>query len=227
MTEPHTTPTEALESVLHNKRSCPPQLESSPLSHEDPAQPTISHNNNQKTKIKILEKRMYIFKVYMLIWYMYTLWEIHHGSVVKNPPDNIGNAVSFPGWRRPPGEGNNKPFKCSCLENPKDRGAWWAIVHGVPKESDMTYWLNNNNTTLWNEHHNQTNSVQFISVVQSCLTLYDPMNHSTPGLPVHHQLPESTQTHVHWVGDAIQPSLPLSSPSSPALNLYQHQGLFK
>ena len=53
------------------------------------------------------------------------------------------------------------------------------------------------------------------------------MNHSTPGLPVHHQLPEFTQTHVHWVGDAIQPSHPLSSPSRPALNLSQHQGLFK
>ena len=53
------------------------------------------------------------------------------------------------------------------------------------------------------------------------------MNHNTPGLPVHHQLPESTQTHVHWVGDAIQPSHPLSSPSPPALNLSQHQGLFK
>ena len=53
------------------------------------------------------------------------------------------------------------------------------------------------------------------------------MNYSTPGLPVHHQLPESTQTHVHWVGDAIQPSHPLSSLSPPALNLSQHQGLFK
>ena len=67
----------------------------------------------------------------------------------------------------------------------------------------------------------------FSSVAQSCLTLCDPMNCSTPGLPVHHQLPESTQTHVYWVGDAIQPSHPLSSPSPPALNLSQHQGLFK
>ena len=66
-------------------------------------------------------------------------------------------------------------------------------------------------------------AVQFSSVVQSCLTLCDPMNCSTPGLPVHHQLPESTQTHVHWVGDAIQPSHPLSSPSPLALNLSQHQ----
>ena len=70
-------------------------------------------------------------------------------------------------------------------------------------------------------------SVQFSSVAQSCLTLCDPMNRSTPGLPVHHQLPGSTQTHVHWVSDPIQPSHPLSSPSLPALNLSQHQHLFK
>ena len=70
-------------------------------------------------------------------------------------------------------------------------------------------------------------SIQFSSVAQSCLTLCDPLNHSTPGLPVHHQLLESTQTHVHCVGDAIQPSHPLSSPSPPSLNLSQHQGLFK
>ena len=61
-------------------------------------------------------------------------------------------------------------------------------------------------------------SVQFRSVAQSCPTLCDPMNHSMPGLPVHHQLPEFTQTHVHRVSDAIQPSYPLSSPSPPAPN---------
>ena len=70
-------------------------------------------------------------------------------------------------------------------------------------------------------------SVQFISVAQSCLTLCDPMNHSTPGLPVHHQLPKSTQTHVHRVSDAIQPSHPLLSPSPPALNLSQNHDLFQ
>ena len=68
---------------------------------------------------------------------------------------------------------------------------------------------------------------QFSSVAQSCPTLCNHMNRSTPGLPVHHQLPESTQTHVHWVSDAIQPSHPLSSPSPLALNLSQHQGLFQ
>ena len=70
-------------------------------------------------------------------------------------------------------------------------------------------------------------SVQFSSVTQWCPTLCDPMNRSTPGLPVHHQLPEFTQTHVHRVDDAIQPSHPLSSPSPPAFNLSQHQGLFQ
>ena len=70
-------------------------------------------------------------------------------------------------------------------------------------------------------------SVQLSSVAQSCPTLCDPMNCSMPGLPVHHQLPESTETHVHRVGDVTQPSHPLLSPSPPALNLSQHQGLFE
>ena len=68
---------------------------------------------------------------------------------------------------------------------------------------------------------------QFSSVTQLCLTLCDPMNRSMPGLPVHQNLPEFTQTHVHRVGDAIQPFHPLSSPSPPALNPSQHQGLFQ
>ena len=72
--------------------------------------------------------------------------------------------------------------------------------------------------TLW---------IQFSSVTQSCLTLCDPTDCSTPGLPVHHQLSEFTHTHVHWVSDVIQLSHPLSSPSLPAFNLSQHQGLFQ
>ena len=72
-----------------------------------------------------------------------------------------------------------------------------------------------------------TFSLQFSSVALSCLTLCDPTRCSTPGLPVHHQLPEPTQTHDHWVRDAVQPSYLLSSPSPLALNLTQHQGLFK
>ena len=73
----------------------------------------------------------------------------------------------------------------------------------------------------------QLSSVQFSPVTQSRPTLCDPMNHSTPGLPVHYQFPESTQIHVHWVSDAIQPSHSLLSPSPPAFNLSQNQGLFQ
>ena len=69
--------------------------------------------------------------------------------------------------------------------------------------------------------------VQFSSAAPSCPTRCDPMNRSPPGFPVHQQLPESTQIHVHLVSDAIQPSHPLSSPSPPAFNLSHHQGLFK
>jgi len=82
---------------------------------------------------------------------------------------------------------------------------------------------------MWNLKKEKKNrKYQIISSVsQLCLTPCDPMNRSTPGLPVHHQHLEFTQTHVHRVGDAIQPSHPLSSPSPPALNLSQHQGLFQ
>ena len=87
---------------------------------------------------------------------------------------------------------------------------------------------------LLDTYNQSRGSVQFSSVTQSCLTLCDPMNRSTPGLPVHHQLPEFTQTHVHPVGDAIhrvsdaiQPSHPLSSPSPPAPYPSQHQALFQ
>ena len=81
--------------------------------------------------------------------------------------------------------------------------------------------------TLYQESRFTFTSVQFSSVAQSCLTLCNPMNRSTPGLPVHHHLPEFTQTHGHRVCDAIQPSHPLSSPSPPASNPSQHQSLFQ
>ena len=74
---------------------------------------------------------------------------------------------------------------------------------------------------------NAIDIVQIRSVAQSCPTLCDPMNRSTPGLPVHHQLPEFTETQVHQVSDAIQSSHPLSSPSPPAPNPSQHQSLFQ
>ena len=87
------------------------------------------------------------------------------------------------------------------LELVKDRESWCAAVHGV---TQSRIWLSNFTFTFYiNQANLLQNGVQFSSVAQSCPTLCDPMNCSTPGLPVHHQLPESTQTHVHWVGDAI------------------------
>ena len=88
--------------------------------------------------------------------------------------------------------------------------------------SPSSYFLEENKNTLLKIY--QFSSVQF---TQSCPTLCDPMNRSMPGLPVHHHLPEFTQTHVHQVSDAIQPSHPLSSPSPPAPNPSQHHSLFQ
>ena len=97
----------------------------------------------------------------------------------------------------------------------------WISFHILLKS---TFFLKNAHFSL---KCKSISSVQFISATQLCLTLCDPMNRSTPSLPVHQQLQESTQNHVHCVSDAMQPSHPLSSPSPPALNLSQHQGLFK
>ena len=131
-----------------------------------------------------------------------------------------------------------------------DGEAWCAAVHGTAKSRT---WLSNWTELIYLKYrsfsgiyiasiiyhdllfHSPSDvfwwtdmpEFQFSSVTQSCLTLWDPMDCSTPGLPVHHQLPEFTQTHVNWVRDAIQPSHPLSSPSPPTLNLPQHQGLFQ
>ena len=170
------------------------------------------------------------------------------------------------------GEGNGNPLQCSCLENLRDGGAWWAAVCGVTQSRTRLKRLSSSSSRaeelmllncgvgedsweslgqqgdqtcqscsmlsflptippLWcflmptcaHRHSRMFSSVQFI---QLCLTLCDPMDCSTPGFPVHHQLPELAKTQVHWVGDAIQPSHPLSSPSPPAFNLFQHQGLF-
>ena len=112
-----------------------------------------------------------------------------------------------------------------------DREAWCVAVHGVSKSwtwlSEWTDWwerLTGGETGSCSDGHGHAQSS---SVAQSCLTLCDPMDCSTSGLPVHHQLLELAQTHVHRVSDAIQPSHPLSSPSPPVFNLSQHQGLLK
>ena len=107
------------------------------------------------------------------------------------------------------------PVSADSLTTPINSGSGWALVQicQLPHHIlDLFF---------------PSSPVQFSSVTQSCLTFCDPVNRSMPGLPVQHQLPEPTQTHVHWVGDAIQSSHLLSSPSPPAFKLSQHQGLFQ
>ena len=142
--------------------------------------------------------------------------------MVKNPPANAGDPTSIPESGRSPGEGNGNPLQYSCLENPMDRGAWQAAVCRVAKSQTQLKRLSTHmsptdtlqvSTTsaletscskkpkcIWRIH---VMFIQFSSVAQSCPTLYNPMNRSTPGLPVHHQLPELTQTHAHQVSDAM------------------------
>jgi len=133
------------------------------------------------------------------------------GSAVKDLPANARDLGSIPGSVRSPGKWNGNPFQYSCRGNPMDRGAQEGYTPCDHKRVRCDL----------------VTEQQFSSVTQSCPTFYNPMNCNTPGLPIHQQLPESTQTHVHWASDAIQPSHPLSSPSPPALNLSQHQGVFK
>ena len=104
---------------------------------------------------------------------------------------------------------------------------WGTLFFWAPKSLQMVIAAMKLKDTYSLEEKSWPTSVQFSSVAQSCPTLCNPMNHSMPGPPVHHQLPEFTQTHVHQVSDAIQPSHPLSSPSPPALNPSQHQSLFQ
>ena len=94
--------------------------------------------------------------------------------------------------------------------------------------SDLTKCRGKSSHCMWFSHRTRRVSgfIQLNLATQSCPTLYDPMDSSMPGFPVYHQLPELTQTHVHWVGDAIQPSHSLSSPFPLAFNLSQHQDLF-
>ena len=117
-----------------------------------------------------------------------------------------------------------------------DREAWRAAVHGVSQElrHDWATELTDFYIVLQmcTDHilyiHSLTDAFsQFSSVAQFCLTLCGPVDCSTPGFPVHHQLPELTQIHVHWIGDAIQPSHPLLSPSPLAFSLSQHRYLFQ
>ena len=113
---------------------------------------------------------------------------------------------------------------CPTLRGPIDDSPTGSAIPGILQARTLE-WVAISFSNAWK--WKWSCSVQFSSVAQSYPTLCDPMNHSMPGLHVHHQLPEVTQTHVHRVCDAIQPSHPLSSPSPPAPNPSQHQSLFQ
>ena len=131
--------------------------------------------------------------------------------MVKNSPAIWKTRVWSLDWENLLEKWMDTHFSILAWRIPKDRGAWWTTVHRVAKSqtrlSDFRF-----------------SSVQLSA--QSCPTLWNPLDCRMPGVPVHHQLPEFTQTHLHWVSDAIQLSHPLSTPS-PAFKLSQYQGLFK
>ena len=120
-----------------------------------------------------------------------------------------------------PGGSDGKESACSA----GDQSSIPGLVRSPGEENSYPLQYSGLENSMDREAWQAT--VQFSSVAQLCPTLCDSMNCSKPGLPVHHQLPEFTQTHVHRVGDAIQPSHPLSSPFPPDFNLSWHQGLFQ
>ena len=166
-------------------------------------------------------------------------------SLVKNPTVNTGDVDSISRWRRSPGGGLEEGMRTHSsifawrIPWGEEPGRLQSIglqrVRLKQVNMHACIWQNpQKEENLGKERKNvgetgkfpRNSQQQFSSIAQSCLPLCDPMDCSMPGIPFHCQLPEFTQTHVHWVGDAIQPSHPLSSPSPPDFNLPQHQGLF-
>ena len=157
----------------------------------------------------------------MLNTTLYTEYKVH-GCSYSVKSDSL---QLYPMKCYPPGFGVHGIFRqeywCG-FPFPYSRGSsWprdWPASLASPELASIVF----TNCTLW-----EYTSVRFSSVTQLCPTLCEPMDYSTAGLPVHHQLSEFTQIHVHWFGDVIQPSHPLSSLSPPALNLTQQQGFFQ
>ena len=188
-------------------------------------------NNKRKKSWNYLYINLYIN------YTLNTFFGFWGSVVVKSLPANAGEARdmgSIPGLGRYPRVRNSNQFQYFCLKNSMDRGAWAPWGPWGHKESDMTAHTNTHTflVIIYTVISVQFNSVQFSSVAQSCPTLCDPMNHSTPGLPVHHQLLEFAQTHAHRVSDAIQPShlsvVPFSScpQSLPASGSFPMSQLF-
>ena len=171
-----------------------------------------------------------------------------HKAVLPFRRDGVVSGASFSGGifgaelKAPTCSGNltQQSFPCSVIAIRNDSVHCWMAVRGGPemlqlqqhKVFSLGIGLCSYRVSVgpWEKRMGILpffSSVQFSSVAQLWLTLCESMDYSTPGLPVHHQLLEFTQTHLHWVGDAIQPSHPLLSPSPPTFNLSHHQGLFQ
>ena len=195
-----------------------------------------------------------ISSLYNIIYnslYPILLWASLVAQMVKNPLAMQGTWVQSPDWENPLEKGMATQsyilaWKIPWTEEPgglQSMGLWrvrhdWTTEHMLTQThicktlkkiyciwfTMLCYFLVYGKV---NQLYIYPLFFQFSSVAQSCPTLCDPMDCSTPGFPVHQQLLELTQTHVHWVGDAIQSSHPLSSPSPPNFSLSQHQGLFQ
>ena len=167
---------------------------------------------------------LFAFNLFILNWEIIAL-QYFLVSAIHQYESTIGIHMSPP-WR--PSHLPLTPSHPHTYEHLIFYKEWNGIQ--CRKDSLFNKWCWDNCTATCKRmklEHFLTPLVQFSSVAQSCPTLCDPMNRSTPGLPVHHQLPEFTQTHVHQVSDDIQPSHPLLSPSPPAPNPSQHQSLFQ
>ena len=136
------------------------------------------------------------------------------GSAVRSLPAKSGVEGSVSSLGRSSGEGNGNPLRYFCLSSPVNRGAHGGL-HSMGSQRVRHNWETKQRLCCC------------CLVAKLCLRLCDPVDCSTPGFPVLHHLPELAQTRAHWVGDAIQPSHPLSSASSPAFSLSQCQGLFQ
>ena len=213
------------------------ELEENSLFKNSPASPSVSKKNLS------WEKRDGV----LIVWIISILYllpvsfkDIHTWLICRAAP--IGTKVTdsqgeesachagdlslIPGLGKSLGVGNGNPLQFSSLENPWTKGPGGLQSMGSQRTGHGLVTKKQYGTQHKEISIMKKVTVQFSSVAQSCPTFCDPMNRSTPGLPVHHQLPEFTQTHVHWVSDAIQPSHPLTSPS-PAPSPSQHQSLFQ
>ena len=185
----------------------------------------------------------------MVIWHLKQTGKVKIGRCLMRKWKWSRSVVSNSSWPRGTSMGfsmqeywSGLPFLLQGMTGNFFKSSFWSVIFFYSMQQQTISWLwyvtrsgfyvttSNEHLCGWTEKKLQSTSqgqVQFTSVAQSCPTLCDPMDCSTPGFPDHHQLPELLQSHVNRVGNAIQPSHPLSSPCPPAFNLSNHQDLFQ